>query len=429
MPMNRSHPALCSLLLTLSGLAWADDEPNPYYLGVSQAVTADTNVRRAAEGQPTGKDLISTTAVSAGLDQPLGRGRLAADLSFNASRYKNNSEFNHNGHNARARLDWESLYRTSGDISLYDGQRLYRNDVGGTPDPSGVSERDLLRTSGINTSMRIGLVTLWTLEGGLSYDRARHSSAQLEANDLTQRSANLGVRLRPSSLWSVRLGARKTEGDYPNYTPDPANPDRHDELERDDIDLSTTWTPNGTSQLDTRISSTHQTHTLLTPRDARFVTGLLGYNWSPTGKTRLRLQFSRDTSVGGTDEEFKPIPSLTSSSTNTGLNNSLLLRSTWNATAKITADASYTYSRRSLEGSSSLAGVLLSSSNSRDRSHTVGLGVTYQASRAIGLGCSITHDQRRIETTDTVAATNTSTEREDRYRFSTGSCYARFHLQ
>ncbi|MEY4562514.1 MAG: hypothetical protein RLZZ618_1791 [Pseudomonadota bacterium] len=420
-------PVVCTLVLALAaGFAHAD-EPNPYYIGVSQGVTGDTNVARAAEGRRISRDLISSTELSAGIDQPLGRGRLAADLLLSANRFKNFSQFNNSGHAIRANLEWETLYRISGDLSAYDRQSLYRNEPGSNAVASGVNERDLLRASGAGFRARMGLVTLWTLEGGYNYDRASHSSQALASNDLTQHSVNAGVRLRPSSLWSVRLGGRKTDGRYPNIV-DTNGVQQGDDLERDDIDLSATWMPTGNSQLDARVSSTHQTHSLLQPKDARFVTGLVGYDWAPSGKSKLRLQWSRDSAVGSTDQNFNTVTSLTSSS-NTGINNNVLLRATWEATAKIKLDAAYAHVRRDQEADNTVGGVMLSTSETDDRSDNISLGITYQATRAIGLGCRLVHDDRRINSTLTNVATQATAENTDRYKYSTGTCSAQIRFQ
>ena len=48
-------------------------DPNPYYLGVSQALTYDTNATRSPSGP---SDLYSSTSLLGGFDQPIGRQRI-----------------------------------------------------------------------------------------------------------------------------------------------------------------------------------------------------------------------------------------------------------------------------------------------------------------------------------------------------------------
>jgi hypothetical protein len=85
-----AHLALCPLVLLTCQPACAAEDPVPYYLGLSQAFTADTNIFRLPKNVPVRRDLISSTALTAGLDQPLGRGKLVADIQLNTNRYRNN---------------------------------------------------------------------------------------------------------------------------------------------------------------------------------------------------------------------------------------------------------------------------------------------------------------------------------------------------
>jgi hypothetical protein len=50
----------------------ANPQPgNPYYIGVSEAYTRETNVFRAPLGQPEASDTYWTTSLLGGIDQPL----------------------------------------------------------------------------------------------------------------------------------------------------------------------------------------------------------------------------------------------------------------------------------------------------------------------------------------------------------------------
>jgi hypothetical protein len=199
--------ALCPLLILTLPHARAAEDPVPYYIGVTQTETADTNIFRRPKSAPILRDLISSTALIAGVDQPLGRGKLVGDIQLNTNHYKNNRQLNYNGGQGNLRLDWESINRLAGDIGVYRRQNLYN-----TPSLNGSlsSERDVVSDTGGNIGIRMGLVTLWSLEGGLAYNQTRHSNVHQSSLELDQTSGNLGVRLRPSDLWSVRLGVRET---------------------------------------------------------------------------------------------------------------------------------------------------------------------------------------------------------------------------
>ena len=65
---GRLHQIALSLMLASAQSAWA--EANPYYIGVSQSVTRNSNVFRTPNDQADRGDTISSTGLNAGIDQP-----------------------------------------------------------------------------------------------------------------------------------------------------------------------------------------------------------------------------------------------------------------------------------------------------------------------------------------------------------------------
>jgi hypothetical protein len=423
-PFRFPRPAFPLALLAAAACGQAvaaADDPVPYYLGVSQTETADSNVLRLEDnGSRTPRDLISTTGLNAGLDQPIGRGRLVVDLNVNTNNFKNQKQLNYTGGEGKLRLDWETLYRISGDISLHQENTLYRSN----PSTSVVvNERDVLRNSGADLRARIGLVTRWSLEGGASYGESRHSSRSQSFQDLTQTSGNVGIRFRPSDLWSVRLGVRDTRAEYPNIGRQNGT-NQSDDVHRSDIDLSGDWSPSGNSKLDARLSSTRERHSLTGTRDINTWTGLLGYNWLLTGKTHLRLQLARDSNVGNSDVDSRLSPpspdTATRSTSDTQARNRLSLQANWDATSKISADFGYTHVRSKLDNnlSNALTGATRKITE-HDRSNIVGLGLTYRPTRNVLLGCKLSHEERSADA---------KAELTFPYKVDTGSCQVQFRI-
>ena len=388
---------LAATMLLTSLPALAATETSPYYFGVNQAVTGDWNVFRRPEGQPQPRDVISSTGLLAGIDQPFGRMRLGASAALNANRFKNNKQLNNTDHDTRLQLDWSSIERLSGDVVLYDRGSLNRYDLSSAEGTQ--SQKDMLRVTGGAVRARVGLVTLWSLDGGYSYERAEHSLAALSNRDVRQGAVNVGVRVSPSDLWSARLGLRRTDGKYPRFRAASAAPggeETVDEFTRDDIDLSLVWKPTDNSKFDGRVSSTREDHNIQSQRDSRYFTGLLGYDWILTGKTRLRLQASRDTGAGRSDSDNEII----TESSDTQVRNSLALRASWDATSKITVNAGVNYSRRKLDNAFTLndeGTPVTDTRTARDRSTIMNLSVSYQAMRNLKLGCRVTHEERSVQ--------------------------------
>ena len=77
----------------------------PFTFGVAQTVSAQTNVYRVPDTETASRDLISSTALSAGLDQPFGRWRLTGSAALRLNRYKNNRALDNDGQGLQLRLE------------------------------------------------------------------------------------------------------------------------------------------------------------------------------------------------------------------------------------------------------------------------------------------------------------------------------------
>ena len=76
MPVQPLFVALAAAVAC--GLARAD-EPSPYFIGVTQALTHDSNINRIPNGT---SDNYSSTGIVAGLDQRIGRQRVYASAGL-----------------------------------------------------------------------------------------------------------------------------------------------------------------------------------------------------------------------------------------------------------------------------------------------------------------------------------------------------------
>lgn len=383
-----SSAVLAMLALAAPAARAQADEPNPYYIGASQAFTHDTNVLRAAHGT---SDTISATSLLAGLDQPLGRGRLAADLTYILNRFQDQGQLDNNEYNARARLDWATVERVSGDIRAYDRESLNRYDLSA---PEGISFKDLVRTSGLAATARVGVVTRWTFDGGAAFDTTKHSADQEENRNLRQGSVNAGMRYRPNDLFNARMGLRYSEGRYYDYGFNPDGSSLEDHFNRNDLDFSVFWAPTGNSSLDARLSATDENHSVQSARDARTWTGALGYNWRASGKTAFRLELVRDTNAGSSNVDFGLV---SDESTDTQIRNAINAQVTWDATAKIRVLGTAGYSRRKLDNAFTVSGAGVPASSvqtAHDNTTRGGVRVNYQYSRAVAFACSLNREVR-----------------------------------
>lgn len=390
-----------------------NDGSGPWQLGAKQEFSADTNLFRAPDGQRVRRDITSTTSLLVGLDQPLGRQRLGAELSAGYSRYKNNTQLDGSTYALTGRLDWATVGRLSGLASVYDRASLFRYDLDRQQTFTG---RTQLRSRGAALQARLGVVTAWSLEAGLTAAQDRYSRAEFRYRDLRQAGGDLGLRWQPSEMLSARVGVRRIDGRYPHYAVDDSGAVQPDDFQRDDVELSLRWKPNDKSQLRARLNRTREQHDLLGARDGSGWTGELAYDWQLTGKTGLILSAGRESSVGGSrfDDDF-----IVQDSSDARRSNRIKAQLRYDATSKIRAEFDLQQVQRTLDDSFVLTpqldgGVPIAQGDSaRDRLVTAGLRLRYQASRGLLFGCSIGHERR--STSDTTLTYP--------YRVSTGACF------
>ncbi|MEO8298375.1 MAG: hypothetical protein ABI574_11270 [Burkholderiales bacterium] len=363
-------------LLVLSGGASA--QTSPYYLGLSQTFTHNSNLFIRPSGSET-SEKISSTGLRAGVDQTLGRQQLLVDAAVNANRYSSNSQLNNTGYSLNGRLNWETVERLSGTLSANTQQSLFLYNLTGAP----YTSRVLRRSQGVDLQARLGGVTEWSFEAGMSANRERFSDVNLSNRNLNRQAVNGGVRWRPTGNLSLFLGGRHATADYPNFSALGS-----DEVKRDDIDLSSTLEASGASTVSARLSRSRTTHSQLALRNGNGWTGALNWGWRPTGKLTVDYGVSRDNNFGQTTNTLVD-------NSDTVIGTFYSARAAWEATGKINVTGGLTFGRRTVDNTFSIGGTSLTPTRSGDKTTTVSLGLTYQPLRNVDLGCSFNWNDRQ----------------------------------
>lgn len=389
-----------------SGATPPGEEPSPFVFGIRQGLTGESNLFRAPEGSPlVRRDRIWSSGVHLGLDKSLGRQHFFFDGEANHNRYNKNEHLNNTDYGVNARWDWETAGRLSGVLSAQQRQSLYRDTINGT-----ISlERNQIRSSALGFQARLGLVTRWSFEAGVTGSQNDYIGVDVDDRDMRQVSYNAGIRYRQSGALTTRLGVRRSEGRYPTGVGGVP-----DEFTRDDVDLITNFAPSSISALNTRISLTREKHDIQSARDSRGWTGALGWNWRPTGKLYTDLDLAYDRSVGRTDFDS----TLTGGeSSDTRAIQSASLAVTWAATAKVSFSPRVSWAHRKLDnsfvtGTPTAAGT--------DTTATAGLSVTYTPFDALRLVCHATQEQRKVGGDTTVSTP---------YKATVAGCNAEFAVR
>lgn len=377
-------PLALALGLALVGAAQAQ-EHTPYYIGVSQAFTHDSNLFVAPEGLEK-SDSVSSTGVLGGLNLELGRQRVFADFTANSNRYKTYDQLNNESYSLNAGLNWQTVEHLSGSFSVNARENLGQLALPGAPE---VKNTESLQQAAAR--VRYGFASRLGIEGGVHHRKLEYSASP--ERDFEERSGNLGMQWgQPGSVLTFGVAGRVTKGEAPRYKAllDPRfpflgyGPETPDEYDRKDVDFTAVWTPSALSTVNGRISLTRERHTAIARPDFSGVTGSVVWDYKPTDKLALKTSLSRDTgsqTIFATSllSNFVPIESNTSRVTTV-----LGVDAAYELTAKIGLTAGLVHNRGDI---SDATGRTVARSNSKYR-----IGARYQPTRTISLGCNVTHD-------------------------------------
>lgn len=374
-------------------------EPSPYYLGVSQGLTYDTNVFRTPSGP---SDTYSTTSLLGGFDQRIGRQRIFGTGTVGESRYFDQSQLNNTSYNVNGGLDWETVGNVSGNISAALGRSL-ASPV--TPAFVPIEQRNLSNTASIDARARVGGPGLLTLEGAVGYSRVNFSAPLFVTSQSRQSTASLGLYYRPGGPLRLGVAGRVTR----TYTPkaffeQTSGTFQPNTVKGKNIDFLTDYELSGLLSFSGRLSYTKQDSTNAvgsTGADFSGLTGSLSAVYRATGKLTFNLYATRDAGLNsslfngytlvqtGTTTILTPATGLYE---NNQVTTTLALGAAYLATGKITANAGVRYGRAKLLNT--LAGQTFGTTT--DAVTTLYLGANYEIRRNWSAMCNISHDKRDV---------------------------------
>ena len=385
MPHTQRRLLLAAACLTTCGFAapvLAD--ANPYYFGGSLSVNQVSNIYRLSNN--TNSDTVSTASLLFGMDQRFGRQRVFADGSLNTSRYRSNTDLNNNGYSLRAGLDWSTIERLSGTVSINNSRALGTYNV---RDVAPILKQNIEENNQLEAVARLGLVTKFTLEATGGYRTRRFSAVEYARLEFDQNRFSLGVVYRPSTDLTLGVAGRITQDKYPRYSLSGGNYSAG-EFERKDIDLTGRWAISGASTLEGRLSSGNSKVIQGVGSDFSGITGLIGWTWQPTARWNLSTNLSRDT--GLETSLFSAGTSIFSADQNR-LTNALRFNASYELSSKVALNAGFSLSKTDRTNE-----FLGQSASNYDRDTLFNLGVRYQLSRGIQLRCQYSKQARDSST-------------------------------
>jgi hypothetical protein len=373
-------------------------DPNPYYLGVSEGLTHDSNVYRISSGP---SDIYSSTSLFGGFDQPISRQRVFGRATVSLNRYQDETALNNTSYALSAGAALETIENLSGNVNVGVARNLAAPArIFGAP----TAVRNIGTTERIDSRVRWGGRSLFTLEGGLGYSRLDYSAPQFVASETRRTNGSLALYYRPGSALRLGVAGRVNRTRSPSALLDPATGTYESNTATGrNVDLLADYVYSSLLSTNARLSYTRQTNSNITGADFSGLTGGIGVRWQPTAKIAVRLDASRDAGVDntiatrysavqvGTGVVLIPVSTFDE---NNRVTDALALGATYEATAKIGATADLRYSRAKLISALTTSGGAPAESVDVLKRATVGL--TYAITRGWGASCTVAYEMRDV---------------------------------
>jgi len=387
-PRHRSSSCIALLsggtLLAAAMTGPAHAESNPYYVGAALNLSHVSNIYR--QNNNANNDVVSTASLLAGLDQSFGRQRLFADASLQANRYRSNTGLNNRGYTLKAGLDWATIERLSGTISVNNSRSLANYNIGSGVQP--IFKKNVEDNKQVDVIARLGLATKFALEAQGGLRSRRFTATEYARLEFDQKRASLGLVYRPSANLRLGAAARLTRDEYPRYTL--INPITGSYVgsyfERKDLDLTGRVVLSGASTVEGRISSGRSKLKSGQGRDFSGVTGRLSWVWQPTVRWNLSSSVSRDT---GLETSFFNFGGNSLSSDQNRISTGAQFSANYELSSKIVLNAGFSTSKTDRRDE-----FLNQQSSSFDRDKSFNLGARWTYSRGIQLGCQYSKNSR-----------------------------------
>ncbi|KQW40277.1 hypothetical protein [Rhizobacter sp. Root404] len=394
--------AAAALLLAGASVARAD-EPSPWYLGVSQGFTHDSNVYRF-DGSPS--DNYSTTSLLGGFDQQISRQRVHANARVGYNKYQNETRLNNTSYALSGGWDWATLEKLSGSFNVsasqslaqFNGNQILQIDGALLPP---ANEKNVLKAEQFSADIRWGGDGLLSLFGNYSHGRSRYSGYQSLVSNATTDSGSVGFNYRIGGLTTVGMALRTTRTDLPfgiaPFIPVGTPPQQvlatlqnkdlygPDRSTSNNLDLLADWRYSAQTSVKARLSYSRVTYDN-SNRDFSGLTGALDATYAPTAKLAFNASISRDAGSNTTSATYFDPATGQQNTFQTGSNqtsDTLVFGANYAATAKTNFYANTTYRRGNNNNSSS-----------SDHFRTASIGVNYVPARAWQLGCNLAHEAR-----------------------------------
>lgn len=401
-PVPRRRPLGMALATLVSCSAWAA-EPTPWYVGVSQSLTHDSNVYRLGENVPDPDGLgrgdnYSSTGLLGGFDQSIGRQRVHAAANIRYNKYLDHDKLNNTSYGVDAGWDWATIANLSGNVNASANQSLAALDGNSTRQ---TTDRNILKTDQVSTTVRWGGAGRLSAQGDYAHSRVNYSSTASANSDSSADTGSLGTYYSLNPDLRVGGAFRLTRTVSQNGILLSTNPNTYapNSTNGRNLDLLVDWQSTAQTGVNARISFTRQSNSGATAQDFSGLTGSLSARYAPTAKVSFVTAYTRD---AGTNGSFFNVVAQPGNAPVTGLNessqvaDSLSLRANYAATAKTSVNAGYQYRNAKVVNTVQGGGNSATPNNYNDRQRVASLGASWAITRAWQLSCNLSRENRDV---------------------------------
>jgi len=372
-------------------------EQGPYYIGINQALTHDSNVFRVPSGP---SDNFSSTSLLAGFSQPISRQRVFGSATVSANRYQRQDELNNTSYSLAAGIDWETIQNLSGNLSTALARSLSApTATAGTP----TATRNLVQTRSVDATARWGGVSLLTLEGTGGWSNVDYSAPESAQSESSQQRGGLTLFYGPGGPLRLGVGGHVLRTRSPQGLFDPATGTfQETTVTSKSADILVEYRLTGLLSTNGRLSYTKQSSANAGSGDFSGLTGSLSVNWRPTGKMSVGLDAGRDAGFDASSYSTLQIVNnngvltlapVTGLYENNRVSQWIGLGATHATTAKINLGVNGRYTRAKLATS----GVVGSTGpETVDVAKVLSLSGNYEITRYWSLGCNLSHEWRDV---------------------------------
>jgi len=367
----RAVLALFGAMASLPCHAALSDTIHPF---AALTYSYDSNLLRLPDDQP-GVDVRSDTlrAGVAGLsfERPVGRQLFTGSAKVTRVSFDHFNQLDYNGKDASLDWQWQLGNHWSGNAGGTYAQSL-------TPFTDfHSSERNLRVQRGRYVEADWRVLADWQLHARTSHNTFDYNLSSQRYLDRIEDANIVGFDYLGANGNTVGLQATRIEGKYPNklvfgqfvfdqgYT-------------QDKLQLKVHWNLSGVTQLEFLGGRAKRTHDVFSQLDASGTNGRVKASWAPHGNLHL------------TSNVWREFVAFEGSNASYSLNKGASIGATWNATAKIKAEANYRYERRDFPGLVGAAVPL----NGRDTTRGTSAVVTYAPTNSVQLVLSLTQEER-----------------------------------